>query len=73
MTSILDNDTKTLHRWWGGMTAFAGALAIASCASAIMCKANLQIKCVNAVVWSLGPPCWFMLERWRLIPKYGGT
>lgn len=71
MATRLDHDRKMLRIWWRGMTGFAAALAVTSCISAILCKSNLAIKCTNAVVWSLGPPSWFLFERGYLIRKYG--
>jgi hypothetical protein len=68
--SEVDADANVLHWWWRGVTVIAGIVAIASCIFAIRWKHNLPVKFTIAVVWSLGPPCWFMFQRWRLIPKY---
>lgn len=62
---------RILLLWRLSMTIIGLVAAIASCASAYFWTTEHWLQLINAIVWTFGPPVWFMFEYMVLFSKYG--
>jgi hypothetical protein len=46
-------------------------LGIASCVTAGIWPKETWLFAANSIVWTLGPPVWFIIEYCLLVPKWG--